>query len=64
MIITLHAASGGIRAGFSQSMAYTGSSGGNQSQDDDRGLQAVWRAIEKQRQTTQNITQLLEAMQT
>ena len=44
---TLHAASGGITAGLSQLMAYTGSSGGNQSQDVDYGLQAIWREIEK-----------------
>ena len=37
----LHAASGGIRAGFSLSMANTGASDGNQFQDDDQGLQAV-----------------------
>ena len=33
--------------GFSQSMANTDASGGNQSQDGDRGLQAVWRVIEE-----------------
>ena len=38
-------------------------SGGNQSHDSDRGLQAVWRAIEEQRQSTQNITQQLEMIQ-
>ena len=37
---------------------------GNQFQDGDRGLQAVWRVIKEQQQSIQNITQLLEAMQT
>ena len=49
-------------------MANTGASGGNQSQDSDRGLQAVWRVIEEQRQSseqsTQNMTRQLEALQT
>ena len=32
------ATSGGVRAGFSQSMAKTGANDYNQSEDDDRGL--------------------------
>ena len=49
-------------------MANTGASGGNQSQDGDRGLQAIWRVIEEPRrsseQSTQNMTRQLEALQT
>ena len=41
----LHATSGGIKAGLSQFMLNTGASDDNQSQDSDRGLQAVWRPI-------------------
>ena len=56
-------ASGGIRIGFSQSMANAGVSDGNQSQDCDRGLHAVWRSINKQQQSIQNLTQQLETIQ-
>ena len=37
---------------------------GNQLQHGDKGLQAIWRAIEEQQQNAQNITQLLEVIQT
>ena len=33
---------------FSQLMVNTGANDGNRSQDSDRGLQAVWRSINKQ----------------
>ncbi|EEF31005.1 conserved hypothetical protein [Ricinus communis] len=49
-------------------MANTCASGGNQSQDGDKGLQAIWREIEEQQQSSkqliQNMTQQLEALQT
>ena len=38
-------------------MANTDASGGNQSQDGDRGLQAVWRVIEEQRQLSEQSIQ-------
>ena len=59
----LHDVSGGIRAGLSQSMANTSASDGNQSQDGDRGLQVIWRSINKQQQSIQNLTQQLETIQ-
>ena len=59
----LHVASGGIRASLSQLMANTGATDGNQSQDSDRGLQVVWRPINKQQQSIQNLTQRLETIQ-
>ena len=43
-------------------MANTGASDGNQSQDDDRGLQTIWRSINKQQQSIQNLTQQLETI--
>ena len=51
---------GGIRAGLSQSITNTSASDDNQSQGSDRGLQAIWRSINKQQQSIQNLTQLLE----
>ena len=53
----LHATSGGIIMVFSQSMANTGANDGNQCQDGDWGLQAVWKSINKQQQSIQNLTQ-------
>ena len=55
--------SSGIKAGFSQLMANTGASDGNQSQDGDRGLQAILRSINKQQQSIQNLTRQLETIQ-
>ena len=59
----LHAASCGIRVGFSQLMANTGASDGTQSQDNDWGLQVVWRSINEQQQSIQNLTQWLKTIQ-
>ena len=56
---TLHAASGGIKVGFSQSVTNTSVSNDNQSQDDDQGLTTVWRAIKEQRMLTCNLEQQL-----
>ena len=44
-------------------MANIGASDGNQSQDDDRGLQAVWRSINELQQSIQNLIQQLETVQ-
>ena len=44
-------------------MANIDASGGNQSQNGDQGWQAIWRAIEEQRQSTQNMTRQLESIQ-
>ena len=44
-------------------MANTNTSGDNQSQDDDRRLQVVWRSINKHQQSIQNLTQQLETIQ-
>ena len=52
-LCALHAVSGGIRAGFSQSMANTSASADNQSQNEDHGLTAVLRAIEERRMSTE-----------
>ena len=40
-------------------MANIGASDDNQSQDDDQGLTAVWRAIKEQRMSTRNLEQQL-----
>ena len=44
-------------------MANIDGSDGNQSQDDDRGLQAVWRSINNKQQLIQNLTHQLETVQ-
>ena len=59
----LHIALCGIRAGFSRSIANIGASEDNQSQDGDHGLQTIWRSINKQQQSIQNLTQQLKTIQ-
>ena len=52
----LQAASGGIRAGFSQVTTNTSANDGNQSQNGDQGLQVIWISINKKQQSIQNLT--------
>ena len=55
----LHAAPGGVKVGVSQSVTNTSVSNDKQSQDDDQGLTAVWRAIKDRRMLTCNLEQQL-----
>ena len=59
----LHTVSGVIRVGFSQSIAKISASDEIKSQEGDRGLQVVWRSINEQQQSIQNLIHHLETIQ-